>query len=240
LLNSVINGDCLEVMKKIKDKSIDLVLTDPPYNISKKSNFHTMKDRKNQRTGTDFGEWDKGFINDDWIKEAARILKPGGALIGFNSFSMGGEIERICKENNLIYKDSLIWHKTNPMPRNRDRRYIPNIELVQWFVKPGGKWVFNRKNEKYESCILSFPSESGGGFKRYHPTQKPVKLIQHLIAIHSKENDVILDCFAGSGTTAIAAMNTNRQYICIEMDKHYHSMSVERVKEHKQQLSLEV
>lgn len=226
----LLHGDMIEWMQLLPKESIDLILVDPPYNISKESNFHTMKDRKNQRTGTNFGEWDYDFSNSEWIKQSSRVLKKGGSLVAFNDFKMAGEIIQIATENSLIYKDTLIWHKTNPMPRNRDGRYIPNIEMLQWYVKKG-KWTFNRQNEKYESCILSYPSESGGGFKRYYPTQKPIKIIEYLLKLHSDEGNIILDNALGSGTTAIACEKNNRKWIGIEKEEEYCDITVNRLKD---------
>ena len=115
------------------------------------------------------------------------------------------------------------------MPRNRDRRYVPDIEMIIWFIKPG-KWTYNRQNSKYESSVISIPSESGGGYKRYHPTQKPLKLIEYLIKIHSNKNDLVLDPFMGSGTTAISSIKTGRNFIGFELEEKYYNDSLKRIK----------
>ena len=130
-----------------------------------------------------------------------------------------------------MLKDKLIWEKTNTMPRNRDRRYISNIEILSWYVKPKNKWTFNRQNGKYESSVLKYPSESGGGFRRYHPTQKNLKMIEYLIKIHTNENDVVLDPFMGSGTTGVACMNLNRRFMGIELDESYFNIAKNRIEE---------
>lgn len=224
-------GDCLEWMKEIPDGSVDMIIADPPYVISKESNFHTMPDRKNKRTGTNFGGWDDEFDNKEWINLSYKKLKSGGSLIVFNDFKKASIIYEIATSIKYEYKDTIIWHKTNPMPRNRDRRYVPNIEMLQWYIKDKN-WIFNRQNEKYESCIKSYASESGGGFKRYHKTQKPVALITDLLLIHSNKGDIVLDPFLGGGTTAIACENINRKWVCIEKEEDYCKISVERLKEH--------
>lgn len=220
------NIDCCVGMEGLKD--IDLIVADPPYVISRQSNFGTMKDRKNPRTGTMLAAWDNDFDNSEWLKLVSKCLKPGGSLLVFNAWTKATIIETLCSENGLIYKDTLCWKKTNPFPRNINRRYVPNIEMIQWYVKPG-KWTFNKQNDKYESCVLEFASESGGGFKRYHPTQKPVKLIEHLIKIHSNENDLVVDPFLGSDTTAIVCKNTNRKFIGFELDDEHYKKCVERL-----------
>ena len=115
------------------------------------------------------------------------------------------------------------------MPRNRDRRFISNVEMIQLFVKPTGKWTFNRQNGKYESSVLSFPVESGGGFKRYHPTQKSVNLLKYLINICSNEGDTVLDSFMGSGSTGVACKGLNRNFIGVELDKQYFDIAESRI-----------
>lgn len=230
-MNMIHNLDNIIGIQQLIDKkvNVDLVISDPPYVISKDSQFHTMKDRKNPRTGTKFGTWDEEFDNKPWIEKSFQVLKPGGSMIVFNDFKKISEIINISIDCGFEYKDSLIWHKSNPMPRNRDRRYVPAMEIMVWLIKPKGKWTFNRQDQKYETGLFTFPSESGGGFKRIHPTQKPVKLIKKLIAIHSNEGDLVLDPFMGSGTTAIAARDTGRNYIGYEINTDFYDKSLERI-----------
>lgn len=220
-------GDCLDVINNIE--VVDCIITDIPYNISKKNNFKTMKDRTG-RNGIDFGEWDKGFEEENLI-QFIPLIKSGGSFILFHSFEQFGKLKEIFENNGLMLKDKLIWEKTNPMPRNRDRRYISNIEILSWYVKPKNKWTFNRQNGKYESSVLKYPSESGGGFRRYHPTQKNLKMIEYLIKIHTNENDVVLDPFMGSGTTGVACMNLNRRFMGIELDESYFNIAKNRIEE---------
>lgn len=220
----LIKGDYLEKIKQI-DKKVNLIMTDIPYNISKKNNFKTMKDRKG-RNGIEFGDWDNVF-NETQLIKLQDILVDGGSIFLFHSFEQFGLLKDIF---TIDFKDKIIWQKTNPMPRNRDRRWISDIEIASWYVNGKG-WTFNRQNDKYEKSVLQYPSESGGGFKRYHPTQKNLKMIEYLIKIHSNENDIILDPFSGSFTTAIACINTNRSFIGIEKDDNYFDIGVNRVKE---------
>lgn len=220
-------GDCLDIINNIE--VVDCIITDIPYNISKKNNFKTMKDRTG-RNGIDFGEWDKGFEEENLI-QFIPLIKSDGSFILFHSFEQFGKLKEIFENNGLMLKDKLIWEKTNPMPRNRDRRYISNIEILSWYVKPKNKWTFNRQNGKYESSVLKYPSESGGGFRRYHPTQKNLKMIEYLIKIHTNENDVVLDPFMGSGTTGVACMNLNRRFMGIELDESYFNIAKNRIEE---------
>lgn len=212
-------------MKDIPDGSIDLILTDIPYNVSRDNNFKTMKDREG-RIGIDFGEWDKDF-DVRGLEALIPKLKPNGSLLIFSAFE---QLDVVMETfDNLILKDKLIWEKTNPMPRNRDRRYVSNVELCSWFVNPKGKWTFNRQSETYESCVMKYPSESGGGFRRYHPTQKNLKMIKHLIQIHSNVGDLILDPLMGGGTVGVGALEENRNFIGIEIDERYYNIANERL-----------
>ena len=149
----------------------------------------------------------------------------------FHSFEQYGMLRDIFSD--MEFKDEIIWEKTNPMPRNRDRRYVSNIETASWYVKPKGKWTFNRQSQNYDSCVFRFPSESGGGFTRYHPCQKNLELIKQLILRHSNPNDIVLDPFIGGGTTAIACIATGRSYIGFERDKGYFDISIRRIEETK-------
>jgi len=132
-------------------------------------------------------------------------------------------------------KDKLIWEKSNPMPRNRDRRYIANIEMASWYVKKD-KWTFNRQSIIYDTSVLKFPVESGGGFERYHPNQKNIKMLEDILKRHSKTRDLIIDPFMGSGSTGIACINTNRNFIGIEKDGKYFDIANSRIEKSLQQI----
>lgn len=216
-------GDCLELMKDIPDESVDLVLTDPPYNIARKNNFKTMG-----RSGIDFGEWDHDADILSWIDEAGRVLKPTGTIIVFSSWFEFGNIKNRFNENGIIEKDLFRWIKSNPMPRNRDRRYIVDAEYALIGVSKK-KWTFNRQDDKYERPEFRCPIVAGK--EKFHPTQKPVQLMEHLLKIHSNKNNIVLDPFMGSGSTGVAAVNTNRKFIGMELDSNYFSVAKCRIKE---------
>ena len=216
-------GDCLERMKEIPDGSVDLILTDPPYNIARDNNFHTMG-----RTGIDFGEWDKGFDLFSYIKEIPRILNKNGSVVIFNDWKNIGDIARCCESNGLTIKDMLRWEKSNPMPRNRDRRYITDYEVAVWCTNKNAKWVFNRKDLNYQRPEFR-GSLTPSSEKTVHTTQKPEWLMEQLIEIHSNIGQTVCDLFMGSGTTGVACVNTNRNFIGIEMDEGYFNIAKERI-----------
>ncbi|UYL94017.1 DNA-methyltransferase [Geobacillus phage vB_GthS_PK3.6] len=220
-LNRIYQMDCIEGMRLLPDDSVDLLLTDPPYNVSMRSNFHTMG-----RRGVNFGEWDKCFDQTSWLSLACDKVKKGGSAIVFNDYKNIGIMVEVFNKKGLTVKEMLIWHKTNPMPRNRNRLYVTSIEVALWAVKGKG-WTFNRQRETYENAIFESPIVNHK--ERYHPTQKPLSVIESLIKIHSNDGDIILDCFIGSGTTAVAALRNNRHFIGFEREPEYVEIANKRL-----------
>lgn len=215
-------GDSKEVLKKLEANSIDTVITDPPYNISRKTNFHTMKGHRG--TSMDYGEWDKKADILSWINQLPRILKQGGNIVIFNCWENLGEIAKIMRENNIEPKRCLVLNKSNPAPFNRDRLFVNDVEFAIWGVY-GKKWVFNRE-EKLEKCILNTTVQS----KKFHPTMKDIKVIEKLVRILSNEGDTILDPFMGSGTTGMVCKKTGRKFIGIELEEEYIKIAMVRIK----------
>lgn len=216
-------GDCLQRMKEIPDNSIDLILTDPPYNIARKNNFHTMG-----RAGIDFGEWDKGFDLFSYIDELPRVCTKDANVVIFNDWKNIGEIAKYAESKGFVIKDMLRWEKSNPMPRNRDRRFIVDYEVAVWLTMPKAKWVFNRQSDSYDRpCFKG--SLTPKSEKTEHTTQKPVWLMEELLKVLSNEGQTILDMFMGSGSTIVAALNTNRKAIGIEMDEKYFYIAANRI-----------
>lgn len=224
--NILWNGDCLELMKNIPNKSVDLIVTDPPYNISRKNNFTTMGSAN--RIGMDFGQWDKNFDLTGYIDLFPRILKDNSNIVIFNAWENLGKIKKACLKNNIQIKRCLVLNKSNPAPFNRDRMFVNDVEFALWGVynsklKPT-KWTFNREN-KLEKCCIGTTVQSS----KFHPTMKDIKVIEYLVRLLSNENDTVLDCFMGSGTTGIACKHLNRKFIRIELDKEYFEIAKDRI-----------
>lgn len=211
------------------DFKVDHIITDPPYNISKSNNFTTMKSA--HRQGVDFGEWDKDFDLTGWISDAEKILKPGGTFIIFNSYRHLTPIIEKLESCGLVVKDIIKWVKTNPMPRNIDRRYVQDTEFAIWAVKPKKPWVFNKSPDKpYLRAEYKTPTVSGNE-RTSHPTQKSEKLMRELIKVHTNQDDLVFDPFMGSGTTGVAALAENRRFIGCEIDNKYFKIAKERISE---------
>jgi site-specific DNA-methyltransferase (adenine-specific) len=220
-LNRIYQLDCIEGMRMIPDESIDLLLTDPPYNVSMKSNFHTMG-----RKGVDFGEWDKGFDQHEWLSVACDKVKKGESAVIFNDYKNIGIMTDVLSEKGFVVKELIMWRKSNPMPRNRDRLYVTSVEVALWAVKGKG-WTFNRQRDTYENGIFESPIVSHK--QRFHPTQKPESVITSLVEIHSNEQDIILDPFMGSGTTAVVSKRNKRNFIGFEREPEYVEIANKRL-----------
>ena len=223
----IYNDDCNTIIKRLisKNYEVDAIFTDPPYNISKKNNFKTMN-----RAGIDFGEWDKDFDLTSWIYECEPLLKKGGNIVIFNSWKNMSYITTALTECGFEIKDLIRWVKTNPMPRNRNRRFITDYEVAVWAVKKGNKWNFNRASDKYEIPEIKGPITSKSE-KIYgaHPTQKPIYVMEWIIKRLSNEGDIILDPFMGTGTTGVACINTDRDFIGIELNEDYFNIARQRL-----------
>jgi len=215
-------GDCLKVMREFPNKSVDLLLTDPPYNISQKNNFSTMK-RYHKYQGIDFGEWDKGFDITGWIPYAFPLLRQSANIVIFTSWlSLGKVAEEITRLGGQP-KRPIVLYKQNPVPANRDRLFVNAFEFAIWAVVGKG-WVFNRQR-KYE--VPMFPVTIGRGVS--HPTQKPLAAIEWLVTVLSESKSLVLDPFLGSGTTAIACEKLGRRWVGIEIEEKYCEIAKKRL-----------
>lgn len=228
MYNEVIFGDCFEHLKNIPSQTVNLILTDPPYNISKESNFTKNSDNKKfNGISIDFGDWDKSEIDlNELFSESKRILKKGGTLIIFYDVWKSNNLKSIAEKYGFKQPRVCQWVKTNPVPINSKKNYLSNgIEFFFTFVK-GGSPTFN---SSYDKGIYNFPI-CHGHERTLHPTQKPLSLIRSIIEKHSNIDDLVLDPFGGSGTTGIASIIANRKFILIENNIEYYNITDQRIK----------
>jgi len=230
--NLIYNEDCLVGMKKLSDNKVDLILTDPPYNISRERTFS----RDNAKdVSLYFGDWDnienKEFYK--WLKivllEMKRVLKPNGQLLMFSPRNW--EYESVI-DDVLHVKRTLIWHKNNPTPQFLKVSYLTSYEMIRWAVQDeevkNKDITFNFDKQKNMHDVLKYPICMGNE-RTEHPTQKPLDLINKLINIHSNEGDLVLDPFIGSGTTAVACLKTNRKFMGFEREEKYYNIALKRI-----------
>ena len=234
-LNVVYNEDCLEGMNRIEDKSIDMILCDLPY-------------------GTTQNKWDSVIPLDKLWNHYNRIIKDNGAIV----LTAQTPFDKILGCSNIeMLKYEWIWQKSQGTGHlNAKKMPLKNHENILVFYKKiplynpqftkgksytcksgSGSSNYNAQKSvitinnglRYPLSVIYFENNKD----KLHPTQKPVELFEYLIKTYTKEGDIVLDNCMGSGTTAIACMNTNRNYIGFEIDKGYYDIILERIKNHK-------
>lgn len=231
--NTIINEDALEVLQKIPSDCVDLILTDPPYNISQKNKiYRDYRSGKRADISFDYGDWDYGFDILPILEETKRVLKKYGQWILFCAEQQIGMYRKWLRENGH-FKQIIVWEKINPLPQFRKCGYRQATEIIMWAYKnkPTKKdQHFNFLKQEEMKNIFRFPI-CGGNERTEHPTQKPLSLIIELLKRHSFENDLILDPFVGSGTTCVAAKMLNRNYCGIDISKTYCEIAEKRILE---------
>ena len=223
------NESCFTFLRTIDSNSVNLGLTDPPYEVSRETNFksgeETGRDTDRFRVSMDFGEWDQGFTGlDEVIKEYYRILKPGGTLVCFYDLWKITTLKEYFEKAGFKQIRLIEWLKTNPVPINSKINYLTNAREIAVVGVKGGKPTFH---SEYDNGVYGYPICHDKG--RFHPTQKPLALFEDIIRKHSNEGDLVVDCFAGSATTAVACIGLNRDFMGCELDAGYYSKSMERV-----------
>lgn len=242
--NKIYCMDCIEGLRKIQDNSIDCLITDPPFNISEEgkdisrkslsSKFH----KRNSNIKKDFGDWDrlpereyKNFI-ELWFNEVNRVLKEGAWVFIFFSKERIGyftdPLDGIFQLHGYKTRTVISWHKTNPVPSFRKMNFLSSCE----FCVVGSKGKSRIPNFLMQREMHNFfETANGSSYKKTkHPTEKPLNLIEWLVKIGSKEGDIVLDCFVGSGTTPLACLNLNRKFIGFELNPEYIKIAKERLK----------
>ena len=245
--NSITQGDSLELLKKIPDKSIDLVFADPPYNLQLRDTLYRPDQTTVEAVTNDWDKFDTYQAYDEfclvWLKECKRVLKDGGALwvIGsyHNILRLGTSIQNL----GFWILNDIIWHKTNPMPNFRGTRFTNAHETLLWCTTSRkAKYTFNYQNlkelneGKQMRSDWHIPICSGkerlreDNNQRSHPTQKPEALLYRIMVSSTNKGDTVLDPFLGSGTTAVMAKKLQRNFIGFEQDPDYIKLAKKRLK----------
>ena len=217
-LNKIYNEDCLEGMKRISGGSVDLIVTDPPYliNYSRHVKGHRFENK---------------ILNDNnpeliskYIKECYRILKNNSAMYMFTSHKTVDFFKQELENTGFNVKNMIIWDKQRQGMGDTSTVFGFQYELI-FFVSKGQPKIRGKRL----SDIWSFPKVVGRN--QVHQNQKPIELIERCVTKHSNEGDVVFDGFMGSGTTAIACINANRNYIGFELDEGYYNIANNRIAE---------
>lgn len=242
----LIKGDTFRVLKKFKDRIVDMIFADPPYFLS--NDGITCSGGK--MVAVNKGKWDKATslkykhnFNKKWIKECYRILKDNGTIwisgTLHNIYSIGMALE----EEGFKIINNITWQKTNPPPNLACKAFTHSTETILWARKDikKCKYKFNYElmkelndgKQMKDVWITSLTKPSEKKFGK-HPTQKPLEILEKIILASTNENDIILDPFSGSGTTGISAYKLERNYIGIEREKKYLDLSIKRYKDIKE------
>lgn len=225
ILIELYNQPCLEYLSTLESNSVDLVLIDPPYEISKQTGFTRKGGVERFSVSMDFGEWDKKFSGlERVIQDCYRVLRKGGTFVCFYDLWKLTPLKEQMELSKFKQIRFIEWVKTNPVPLNSSINYLTGAREIALVGVKGGNGTFN---DKYHNGIYNYPISNGK--KRFHPTQKPINLITELVEKHSNKGDLVLDCFSGSGTTALAAMKSGRRFKGCELDFDYHRKSIDRL-----------
>jgi site-specific DNA-methyltransferase (adenine-specific) len=217
---NLLHGDCLELMKDIPDKGVDMILTDIPYGEVSKMGAERAK-YSGQLRNIDKGNADVvNFDLDELLGELSRVSN-GGIYI-FCGIEQVSHIYTYFNSHKDFMVRQCAWKKTNPSPMNGQHMWLSSMENCIFAKRRKTKFY-----AKTKSSVWEFPTERG----KIHPTQKSLALFEYLVSASSAEGDVVLDPFMGSGTTGVACINTNRNFIGIELDDKYFEIAKRRISE---------
>jgi len=212
---TVIRGDARAL--PLKDESVDAVATDEPYGMSDGSKLKKLRqpDGSYNLETFDAGSWDRGRVR-DWMPEAFRVTKPGGSLLCFTDRRLITEAIADAEAAGWRFRDTFYWMKTNPAPSFR-HSFRSSIEAGFYATKTGGKrwWPDDQRMN-----VFQCPTTRTAGLQ-IHPTQKHIAVMRWLVVAACPPDGWLLDCYAGSGTTAIAALAEGRRCILVEREENY-------------------
>lgn len=228
---SILTCDFESFLTRLDKGSVDLVLTDPPYAISRTTGFQQIGKKSVERfaVSMDFGEWDQHEIDLTTLAHKAfRALRKGGTAIIFYDVWKITKLAEALSKAGFVQLRLIEWMKTNPVPLNSRVNYLTNAREVAVLAVKGGKPTFNGI---YDNGVYNFPIPRG---KRLHPTQKPLRLFKELVEKHSFEGDLVVDPFLGGGTTAVAVCENFRRFKGCDICPEYTAIAKKRVRDYEE------
>jgi DNA modification methylase len=260
-INEIISEDCILGMKKMPDSSVDLIIADPPYNLSKGNTLKWDNSKKLNGMG---GNWNKVMVDWDnmsfqdywdftqaWLSEAKRVLKPTGSIWVYGTYHNIGVINVLFQKLGIEIINEIIWYKRNSFPNLSGRRFTASHETLLWGHVGGNKrkYTFNyedikekhfpedllKKPGKQMRTVWDIPNNKTKDELKFgnHPTQKPIRISERIILASSKPKDIVLIPFCGSGTECVAARGLDRNFISFEIDNRYITLANKRIAYHK-------
>ena len=256
--NSIYNIDCIEGMKNMPDNCVDLVVADPPYNLSKGSTWKWDNSVILKGMG---GNWNKVMVDWDnmtfeeywnftyeWMSQVKRILKPTGSLWIFGTYHNIGILNVMCQMLDIEIINEIVWYKRNAFPNLSGRRFTASHETILWAHTGGKKREYfydyeytknadfpedNLKQPgKQMRTVWDIPNNKNKEELAYgkHPTQKPIRVLKRIIKSSSQKDDLIFTPFSGGGSECVAAKMCGRRFLGFEVNKEYYEISIERLK----------
>ena len=245
-INSILAGDCIDVMNSLPEASVDLIFADPPYNLQLKADLHRPDNSKVDAVDdawdqfSSFAAYDK--FTQDWLKAARRLLKPNGAIWVIGSYHNIFRVGATLQNEGFWILNDVVWRKSNPMPNFRGKRFTNAHETMIWASKSeGGKYTFNYEALKALNEGVQMRSDwvmpictgherlKGDNGNKAHPTQKPEALLHRILVGCTNPGDIILDPFFGTGTTGAVAKMLGRDFIGIEREESYRKVAQKRL-----------
>lgn len=222
-------------MRQMKANSVDLILTDPPYNLgkfmkSRDTNLERMRENYFGAAGWDDLDYDSWVRSmDSFFEGASRIIKSGGSMIVFMAIIKVETIIDLAQKHGFYYKTTGIWHKRNPMPRNMNLHFVNSTEAWIYFTYGSRTGTFNNHGQVVHDFFETPVTPAGERQFGKHPTQKPIALLNEMIKLLTNEGDVVFDPFMGSGSTGVAALLNKRIFIGAEINPEYCLISRSRM-----------
>lgn len=221
-------GDARDLIRSVPDASVDLICTDPPYNLANYSRGNLAMSWRSD-FNNDVADWDRTtFDPKDWSDELRRVLAPHGNLFVFTSYNLLGRWHEVFDPTFDTFQ-FLVWHKTNPPPKLRRAGFLNSCELVVCCWNQGHTWNFDRQRDMHN--FIEAPVCAGHERVRdpKHPTQKPLAVLRRLVELASRPGDLVLDPFMGVGSTGVAALELGRRFLGFELDEGYVGAAAQRL-----------
>ncbi len=244
-LGQILDGDCVEAMRKLPDNSVDMVFADPPYNLQLGGDLNRPDGSQVDAVTDHWDQFDSLAVYDkftkDWMTEARRVLKPDGALWVIGSYHNIFRVGSILQDLGFWILNDVIWRKSNPMPNFKGTRFTNAHETLIWAgMDEKARYQFNYRAMKTLNDELQMRSDwllpICGGQERLkrdgtkaHPTQKPEALLYRVMLATTEKGDVVLDPFFGTGTTGAVAKRLGRDWIGCERERIYREVAMERI-----------
>jgi site-specific DNA-methyltransferase (adenine-specific)/modification methylase len=228
-VGAIYTADSFKKIKEVPDHSVDVILTDPPYNLGQYSTGN-LKMSWRADFNNDIAAWDQEtFSPRAWLAEFKRVLKPTGNVFAFTSYNLLGKWHEAFDPVFDTFQ-FMVWHKTNPAPKLRRAGFLNSCELIVCAWNKGHTWNFGKQNEMHN--FIETPICMGRERLKNpkHPTQKPMRVLEHLLKLGSKEGDLVFDPFMGVGSSGVAALNMKRRFLGFDNESSYVKAAGERFK----------